>query len=233
MATQDGPGQGRIRIISLSLPLRMGRVNCYLVRVNAGYVLIDTGSSKRRPELERELDSAGCEPGNLRLIVLTHGDLDHSGNAAYLRERFDTKVAIHRDDWGMVERGDMFWNRRRGIFQRLVGALVPVLSGFGRRERLVPDLQIEDGDDLSAYGFDAKVLSVPGHSRGSVAILAAGGDLFCGDLLTNIEQPALNSIMDDREAARASLERLKGMGIVTVYPGHGKLFRMELFTGSG
>jgi glyoxylase-like metal-dependent hydrolase (beta-lactamase superfamily II) len=140
---------------------------------------------------------------------------------------------MHHDDWGIVERGDMLWNRRRGIFQRLVGALVPMFSGFGKRERLVPDLQLEDGDDLSAHGFDAKVLSVPGHSRGSVAILTAAGDLFCGDLLTNTEEPVVNSIMDDREAARASLERLKGMGAITVYPGHGKPFRMELLlTGS-
>lgn len=232
MATQDSPVQGRIKTISLRLPLRMGSVNCYLVQVDAGHVLIDTGSSNSRTELEAELEGAGCKPGNLRLIVLTHGDFDHSGNAAYLRERFGTRIAMHRDDWGIVEGGDMFWNRRRGILQRLFGALAPVLSGFGKRERLTPDLDIRDGDDLSARGFDAKVLSVPGHSKGSVAVLTAAGELFCGDLFANMEEPALNSIMDDREAARASAERLKGMGIATVYPGHGKPFRMELFTGS-
>jgi len=232
LATQDAAKQGRIRTFRLSLPLHMGYVNCYLVQVDAGYVLIDTGSSNKRAELERELESAGCQPGNVRLIVLTHGDFDHSGNAAYLRKRFDTKAAMHRDDWGMVERGDMFWNRRRGIVQRLIGALAPMLSGFGKGERLIPDLNIEDGDDLSTYGFDAKVLSVPGHSRGSVAILTAAGDLFCGDLFTNTEEPALNSVMDDREAARESADKLKGMKIITIYPGHGKPFRVELLTGS-
>jgi hydroxyacylglutathione hydrolase len=42
--------------------------------------------------------------------------------------------------------------------------------------------------------------------RGSVGILTAGGDLFCGDLLENYDRPALNSIMDDLAAANASVE---------------------------
>ena len=29
--------------ISVPLPFKMGRVNCYLVRSESGYVLIDTG----------------------------------------------------------------------------------------------------------------------------------------------------------------------------------------------
>ena len=46
----------------------------------------------------------------LRLIVLTHGDYDHAGNAAYLREKYGSKVAMHRDDSGRVERADWQWN---------------------------------------------------------------------------------------------------------------------------
>ncbi|UCC65716.1 MAG: MBL fold metallo-hydrolase, partial [Anaerolineae bacterium] len=48
-----------IRTITLSLPFKLGTVNCYLVRTGTGFVLIDTGSSNRRIELENELASAG------------------------------------------------------------------------------------------------------------------------------------------------------------------------------
>jgi hydroxyacylglutathione hydrolase len=48
------------------------------------------------------------------LIVITHGDFDHIGNAAYLRQKFGAKIAMHADDVGMAERGDMFWNRKKG-----------------------------------------------------------------------------------------------------------------------
>ena len=74
--------------IRVALPYRLGSVNCYLIKTETGFVLIDTGSSNGRAELEHQLERAGCKPGNLRLILLTHGDFDHTGNAAHLRKRF-------------------------------------------------------------------------------------------------------------------------------------------------
>jgi glyoxylase-like metal-dependent hydrolase (beta-lactamase superfamily II) len=216
-----------IKIISLSLPYKLGSVNCYLIETDIGYILIDTGCSSRRTNLEKELESAGCKPGNLKLIVLTHGDFDHTGNAAYLREKYGTKIAMHHDDSGMVERGNMFWNRRKPNI--IIRMMTPILFGFGKSKRFTPDLCIEEGYDLSEYGFDARVIYIPGHSKGSIGILTAGGDLFCGDLLTNMDKPVLNSIMDNSEEANTSVEKLKKLRINTVYPGHGKQFPVEMF----
>lgn len=106
-----------------------------------------------------------------------------------------------------------------------------MLSGFGRAERFAPDLLLEEGDDLSGHRFAARVISIPGHSKGSVGILTVGADLFCGDLLANIDKPGLNSLMDDPAAARASLQKLKGMNIGTVYPGHGQPSPMHAVLG--
>jgi glyoxylase-like metal-dependent hydrolase (beta-lactamase superfamily II) len=216
-----------IKTISLSLPYKLGHVNCYLIKDETGYILIDTGCSNRRTNLEKELESAGCKPGNLKLIVLTHGDFDHAGNAAYLREKYCTKIAMHYDDLAMVERGNMFWNRRPPNI--IIKMITPILFGFGKSKRFSPDLCIEEGYDLSEYGFDARVIYIPGHSKGSIGILTASGDLFCGDLLTNMGRPVLNSIMDDSEEANTSIEKLKKLRINTVYPGHGKQFPMEVF----
>jgi glyoxylase-like metal-dependent hydrolase (beta-lactamase superfamily II) len=216
-----------IKTISLLLPYKLGTVNCYLIETEIGYILTDTGCSNKRTELEKELESAGCKPDNLKLIVLTHGDFDHIGNVAYLREKFGAKIAMHNDDAGMSERGDMFWNRRKGNI--LLGMITRILFRFGKKERFKPDLYIDEGYDLSDYGFDAKVLHIPGHSKGSIGILTAGGDLFCGDLLENKDKPVLSSIMDDLTAANASVKKLKKLRIKTVYPGHGKPFPMEQF----
>ena len=216
-----------IKIITLSLPYKLGTVNCYLVETDTGFILVDTGSSNRRAELENELTSAGCKPGNLKLIVLTHGDFDHTGNAAYLRERFGAKIAMHKDDSGMAERGDMFWNRSSG--NTLFRLIAPILFRFAKSNRFRPDFCVEEWDDLSEYGFDAQVLSIPGHSKGSIGILTAAGGLFCGDLLENSKKPATNSLIDDSVACEASLEKLQGFEINTVYPGHGQPFAMDSF----
>ena len=92
--------------IRLSLPYRLGRVNCYLLKKGGEYFLIDTGSSNARKELEEQLIIKNCQPGNLKLIILTHGDFDHTGNAAYLRKKYTPKIAMHREDSGMAEQGD-------------------------------------------------------------------------------------------------------------------------------
>jgi glyoxylase-like metal-dependent hydrolase (beta-lactamase superfamily II) len=218
-----------IKTITLPLPLIMGNVNCYLIKTSKGFILIDTGGTNARNGLESELVNAGCRPENLDLILLTHGDFDHSGNAAYLRDKFATKIAMGYDDSGMVEHGDMTWNRKKGNF------LLKIISGLffklGSADKFKPDIYLNDGDDLSEYGYDAKVLQIPGHSLGSVGILTASGDLFCGDLITGTGEPALNTIMDDPSTANASLDKLAGYEIDTVYPGHGEPFSMQSFLG--
>jgi hydroxyacylglutathione hydrolase len=215
------------KAITLPLPYRLGTVNCYLVATDTGFILIDTGASNKRAELENALAGAGCRPGHLELIVLTHGDFDHTGNAAYLRQKFGAKIAMHQDDSGMAEGGDMFWNRSSG--NALLKLIAPIFFRFPKSNRFKPDFYVEEGDDFSAYGFEAQVLSIPGHSKGSIGILTAAGDLFCGDLLENSNKPATNSIMDDPVACEASLEKLQGFEIKTVYPGHGKPFALDSF----
>jgi hydroxyacylglutathione hydrolase len=109
-----------VKIIPLSLPLGLGKVNCYLIKTDNGCVLIDTGLDRQRANLEGELVSAGCQPGNLKLILVTHGDSDHSGNAAYLREKYGAKIAVHRGESKVVERGDMILNRKNRPFLETV-----------------------------------------------------------------------------------------------------------------
>jgi glyoxylase-like metal-dependent hydrolase (beta-lactamase superfamily II) len=208
----------------------MGLVNCYLIRGSGGHVLIDTGGSTARKELLRQLKTAGCMPGTLRLVLLTHGDFDHIGNAAHLRSAFGARIAMHPDDSGMAERGDMFVNRKRPNL--LIRTLLPLFTGFGKSERFIPDVLLEEGDDLSQHGLEAQVVSLPGHSRGSIGILTVSGELFCGDLFENSKGPAFNSLMDDPAAAHASLSKLEALEIKTVYPGHGRSFAMEMLARS-
>jgi hydroxyacylglutathione hydrolase len=216
-------------IRTVTLRGRLYTVNCYLVKSDAGCVLIDTGLSTKRAELARALDGAGCGPGDLRLIVITHGDADHAGNAAYLRGTYGARIAMHRAEWQAVERGNMLLNRGRMPFlRRTVGGLLFRFAGLHTPDRFEPDLHFEDGDDLSGHGLDATVLHLPGHSQGSVGALTADGDLFCGDLLTNLGEAKPNSLVDDPAGLEASLDRLRNLEIRTVYPGHGQPFPMEL-----
>jgi len=135
---------------------------------------------------------------------------------------------MHKDDSGMVERGDMSWNRKAkpdkfSITFRTVSFFIRP----GKFDTFKPDIYVENGQGLSEYGCDAKVLHLPGHSKGSIGILTIGGDMFCGDLLYNIGIGI--PFIDDLADFNASVEKLKKLSTNTVYPGHGKSFPMERF----
>ncbi len=207
------------------------KTNCFLLETNDGFVLIDTGFTTKRAIIEKALDTAGCTSENLNFILLTHGDFDHTGNCAYFREKYGSKVVMHKEDSGMVEYGDFFYSRTsinvlvKVLFKTVVFLLRMNLK---KRDRFKPDIYVEEGDDLSTYGFEAKVLHFPGHSKGSIGFLTSNGDLFCGDLFENTKEPSKFSLIDNHEEYNASIEKLKQYQIKTVYPGHGKPFLLEV-----
>ena len=212
-------------------------VNCYLIKTSDGYILIDTGYSNQRMKIENALDNAGVQPGNLKLILQTHGDFDHTGNSRYLREKYQSKIAMHKADLGMVENGELFYSRgsRNIIIRMLVKAMLPLLKlNLKKEDHFTPDIYLEEGDDLSEYGFGAKVVHLPGHSRGSIGFHTKENNLFIGDILENIGKkgPIKGSLMDNLEDFNASIDKLKTLTIKTVYPGHGKPFQMENFIES-
>jgi len=225
-----------IKTITLLLPDHLGSVNCYLINTPIGFILVDTGYPGIRAKLEKQLEDAGCRPGGLLLIIITHGDSDHSGNAKYLREKFGGKIAIHPLEAGTVEHGDAAQSRTRSRFQRfldpVVLALFSIFFNLGKPEKLKPDLLVGEGFDIAPFGWAARVIHLPGHSRGSIGILSAKGDLFCGDLLWNRKKPGPQPMLDNKADFKASLGRLSQLDITTVYPGHGAPFSMELLRSS-
>ena len=200
-------------------------VNCYLIENEKGYYLVDTAIKKVRKQLDSEIHAAGCRQGDLKLVILTHGHIDHVGNAAYIKDKYGGKIAMHIADSGMVTSGNMFGDES-GLMVKIVGFFMRLL-GLSSFERFAPDVYLEEGQSLSAYGLDATIIHNPGHSPGSVSLLTSEGDLFCGDLYTNDKHPEKASIIHDRELLDRSYERLKDFDVKMVYPGHGKPFPGE------
>lgn len=203
-------------------------VNSYLIRTDSGFIMIDTGFHSKSKEFEMVLENSGCKPGNLNLIIITHGDLDHIGHCASLQKKFRVKIAIHRGELESVVSTNMTLNRRKkpSFTAKLL------LSFFGiifKANRFHPDIFVNDSDNLSKYGLDAEVLNLPGHSKGSIGILTANGNLFCGDLLLNIDNPSPIDLRDDPADLENSIKKLHNLSFHTIYPGHGKPFSREQF----
>ena len=207
--------------------LDLGMVNVNLLAAEQGFVLIDTGFSTHRSRVDAALRGAGCSPGDLKLIIVTHGDADHAANAAFLRSRYGAKIAMHREEAPAVEHGNMFLSRGGlSLGKRLLKPLMSVFR-LRKRDRFAPDVLLGDGERLDRFGLKAKTLHVPGHTTGSIAVLTDDGDFFSGDFLENRRRPSIATLVDDGDALARSFERIKSLPIRMVYPGHGAPFQLD------
>ncbi len=207
------------------------KVNCYLVETEEGFILIDTGFTKSRLAIDEFLLNIGITPENhkLKLILLTHGDFDHTGNAKFLKEKYGSKIALHEDDIGMVEHGDISWNRGMNVFMRMMGKIMTVILGMQlkKEDRFVPDIILENEQKLHEAGLSARIVTLPGHSKGSIGVLTEDGDFFSGDVLENTDKPGPASMVSDSNALEQSIEKIKSLEFNYVYPGHGKPFEKK------
>jgi glyoxylase-like metal-dependent hydrolase (beta-lactamase superfamily II) len=140
---------------------------------------------------------------------------------------------MHPGDAALVEQGIAPHKECRSLFIKIFLGLAS-LSHRGLSmddfQRFQPDILVDEGADLAAYGLDAQVLHTPGHTTGSIAILTADGDLFAGDTLMNAKKSFIVSgWAQDHDELASSIERLMALPIRTVYPGHLKPFPMAQF----
>ncbi len=188
-------------------------VNAFLVKVKEGFILIDTGLGMHWEKLENELLKAGCLSDKLKLVIITHGDFDHTGNCARLQEKYKCKIAMHREDSLMVENA-LFLKRK----VRTIGAKIFSLMRVFFRKKLTfniftPDIYLTEGQSLSEYGFNAIVVHIPGHTKGSIGILTDDGNLFAGDTFTNNRKPGKANYIENSMELEKSILRLKNMNI--------------------
>lgn len=151
------------------LPLGSFQANCYIVGLEATgeAIIIDPGD-----EPEAILEAARDLKLTPRLILATHGHIDHIMAAQALREATGAPFAMRQADQPLLE-------ELPGIARRWLGvaATVPTV-----------DRWLEPGDTIGIDGLQLRVLSTPGHSWGSISLYwtpppGEAGVVFSGDAL--------------------------------------------------
>lgn len=193
-----------------------GNVNCYIVADNEKAILIDTGRKKYREKILGK-----CKEFHVGLIVLTHGHMDHCQNAAYLANALHIPIAMNKKDMNLIP--DNRWQAL--LAKTFLGKIVlsVSLSSFEKDSLDVfqPTVYLKNGDDLSDYGVDAKVIELPGHTKGSIGI-DVENNLFVGDALMNMFYPTVSMLFVDEQEMLLSAKYISELGDKTIYFGHGK-----------
>lgn len=85
-----------------------------------------------------------------------------------------------------------------------------------------PDIFLSEGDTLEEYGIPARILHLPGHTDGSIAVDIEGSAVIAGDALMNMFYPTVSMLYHNKTEMLKSAERISSLGERTVYFGHGK-----------
>lgn len=178
--------------------LQVGQLqtNCYIVtdENTLECAVIDPGGDSNA--ILNYIETHSLKP---RYIFITHGHFDHTLGADELRESTGATLYINRNDASEEQTGAHY----KFYVQPNSG-----VKYYG------------EGDEITLGSINFKVIETPGHSPGSVCLIAEDV-IFCGDTLfrdscgrTDLEGGSMRMLLH-------SLKRLNDLsGDYEVYPGH-------------
>jgi glyoxylase-like metal-dependent hydrolase (beta-lactamase superfamily II) len=212
---------GAEQLTSSLYRLLLGRWQAYLWRDDDGATLIDAGAADAGSELAAALDRIGLAPSDIDRVVLTHFHDDHAGAAAEVREWGDVEIIAHVAEAPII-RGDVigpmpnFTDAERVLHDQVAAGLPPVPP-------VEVDREVRDGDVLN-FGGGAQVVSVPGHTDGSIALhLPEHRVLLTGDAVAEHFGRVILGIFNvDTAQAAESLRRLADLDVDVAAFGHGE-----------
>ena len=197
--------------------VKCGMVNCYLLCGESGNILVDTATSGCGERITAALGSK-----KINLIILTHAHGDHVGSAAYLKKALGAPIAMHCEDVELLTNHDA----RTLVGHTLIGRMLASASRSSPENAaydiFTPDIMLSDGDELSAFGVDAHIVALPGHTKGSIGVLTGDKEFIAGDAMFNILRPTGARLYEDRSQMEASVKKIRELRPKLIYVGHGK-----------
>jgi glyoxylase-like metal-dependent hydrolase (beta-lactamase superfamily II) len=220
--------------VTMPLPWALDHVHCYAVPGASGWTLIDCGLGTRATLgwWREALDQLDGRP--VERVVITHYHPDHIGASAELVEltgaeevvqgRLDRRLAVEawiEDDGGAFER----YLAGHGMPAEMAAESANAESRTAVHPA-EPTLLVAEGDTIELGGEPHRVLELPGHADGHIALLGLrsrrlfGGDVLLDEITPNVGRWP-DTAVDPLGRYLETLGRISGMAPSIVLPGHG------------
>lgn len=257
MSTEQAPPDGdavlrALGIHRLPMPVPFvdagGPVNAYAIEDGRGGVLFfdsGIGTPEGIAALHAGVAAAKLDLHRCTQVVVSHGHVDHFGNAQLLSELSGAPVRLHPGDTEKVV-GEDVWEsraaayetflRRQGVPEDQLPRLLAIGRHSGKYSRRVDPVRVRpltEGEQLRAGKVQLDVLHLPGHTPGLVCLWDAEHRLLFADdhLLARTSPNPFLELVDERTTRRAlvqylhSIARVRALDVEWVLPGHGPPFQ--------
>lgn len=178
--------------------------NCYVVGAGPAPVIVDPGADDENEAraLENVLAALSREGRKPSRIAITHHHHDHVGGVERLRRALGIPVLAHPAT-------------RTALAER----------GITVTETATDGAALSTGEGAAPV----RVHFTPGHARGHLAFVEEGTrSLLSGDLILGLGTTIVDPPDGDMEDYMRSLEKLAGMPLASLFPGHGPVISRAL-----
>jgi len=214
------------------LTFSLGITKCFLIRCDGGYLLIDTSTRNTYSKFRKELEKNAVKLSQIKYVFLTHHHTDHTGFIKRLIDESKAILIVHRNALSFLASGVN--NKEMTGNTGLVCFLMRLQHFFGLarvNEAVITDkndiiLDSDNNELLRTIGIPAKIITIPGHTSDSMALVFDDGRAFVGDAAMNLCR-LLNPgfypmVAEDRLQIKTSWIRLQNEGGIELFVSHGK-----------
>jgi len=202
-------GPARIPLTSNAVGIRAGNSYAWIIKTANGAMLIDSGMDSQAKAIIAELQNMNLTPDDVHTILLTHGHGDHwKGCLAFPK----AKIMVEKQDIALI-RGE---RKPKGMMPAFFDKVIP------KKQPPAVLQELPDAGTVTIDGETFTIISLPGHTSGSVAFLwndvLFSGDAFMGTRAGADAAPAMFS--DDYDLNRESLKKLQPIQFKQAADGH-------------
>lgn len=228
-----------------------GPANVYVIEeADGGLALFDCGiaTDEAKLALGQGFAVRGLERSKIRRILVSHGHIDHYGNAQELSEETGAEIWVHPADlekvcgegrWNkQLEKAYPYFIRELGVSRETLDLMVTIAGKNKSYARQVDPARVkflEAGQRFTFKHFSVEVLHMPGHTPGLVCLYAEAQKLLFADdhVLARVSpNPLLDLTAGEGDAKFRALsaylvsaKKVHGMELDCVLPGHGEGFK--------
>jgi hydroxyacylglutathione hydrolase len=187
-----------------------------LTMIDAG--LVGKGSYK----LE-SIRKSGIDPKDIKRLIMTHTHLDHIGCfSEILREIPDIELWVHSLEGAQLEVGDERTVHGMAMFKIMCQNMYKLKDGDFK---IKVHRKLEGGEELNIGGMAWKVIHIPGHSMGCIALYESVKKILIpGDVVYADHDIGRYDLYGaDPEQHLNSLKLLSELDVNILLPGHNRI----------